>query len=114
MNPIYLTLIVLHALALILVLIGLGMQVPKLATGEARVTRLALVSAAVLVVSGVGLTMYITQTGDPNWPKLTVKLLIGLVIAFGLYVHRGVTLSKPVVYAMIAMVLANAAVAMLW
>lgn len=114
MEPLHLISIIGHGIGLLFVLIGLGIQVPRLRSGEARVNWLALGGAALLLLSGVALATNLALNGSPNWPKLAIKLVIALAIAIGLYVHRATTLKAGMLFGMIALVLVNVTIAMVW
>lgn len=112
--PVHLVLIIIHGIGLLLALVGLGLQIPRLRSGSAAVTWLSLGGASLLVLSGLGLATNIALTGTPNWPKLAIKFIIALAIAGGLYFHRGKALRAGMVFGMIGLVLVNTAIAIAW
>lgn len=110
----HLALIITHGIGLLLVVIGIGIQIPAMRKGAAVVTLLAVVGSGLLVASGLGLAGLIAATGTPNWPKLAIKLVIAVSLFVGLLVHRGRKASTPMVLGMLALTVVNAVIAVAW
>ncbi len=114
MDITHLLLIITHGIGLLLVLIGIGAQIPAMRKGAASVTLLALLGSGLLLASGLGLATLIAVTGTPNWPKLAIKLVIAVAIFGGLLAHRSREVKPQVLLGILGLTVVNAIIAVSW